>query len=76
MKIKNVVEFSLTHFAHELEKRLRPTRSLENINLIDRLADAHQGRKHLAHDPRNAQIWALRLQRRGDLEAVHDVAEG
>src|SRR5580658_7712276 len=75
LHVEHVVELGRTHLAHQPEEALRPAVPLEDVDLVDGLARAHDGSEHLADDPRDAQVAPLRLERSGDLEALDDVAQ-
>jgi len=75
LHVEHVVELHLSHLLHQFQERLRAPGALEHIRVVHRLAGPHDRRKDVAHDPRNAQSFALRLERGGHLQRLHDVAK-
>ena len=51
LHVEGVVEFRLPDLLHELEEALGAALALKDIDLVHRLAGAHDRRKNIAHNP-------------------------
>jgi len=76
LEVEHVVELGHPHLAHQAQEGENPVVPPEHVHLVDAIARPDDRRKDVAHDPGNSQLRALHLQRRDDLQSVHDVTEG
>ena len=76
LEVEDPVVAALPQLLRQPQKPLRPAAALEDENLVDRRARPHDRREDLPHHPRDAQVPHLRLEGRGDLQPVDDVAQG
>jgi hypothetical protein len=75
LHVEDVVVRRLPQLLDEPHEPLGPGVALEDVDVVDRFARPHDRGEDFAHDPGNAQMIHLRLQRSRHLQSVHDVAE-
>src|SRR6202008_4125215 len=75
LEVQHELELLFAHLAHQADEPPRPGMAPEHINLVHGGTRAYQRRKYIPHNPRQAPLRTLGLDRRRHLQSVHDVTE-